>query len=192
MVIVGAKYYLIAPALLSIGLRKGSEAPETLANAVQSEPITWSTLRTRDMPETAISGSLMGGIHASINCMQSLVYFLLCFDCELSIDGVRRGAFTGSLGGAILCSAIQLSLNEVEVQRVKYLLRRQKRLQDSQMQSPALPKTQEPFMTRLLGWLGGTEVNREQYLEKLKKERDMVLAEIQRLEKEQHDKTSPR
>ena len=98
-------------------------------------------------------------------------------------DGLARGAFAGSITGMVICSLLQLSFNELEVQRIKLV---SKRLQGagSHAEPAPVPKPSEPFMKRFMAWFGVKQVTREEYLDKLREERDLVWAEIQRLEQE--------
>jgi hypothetical protein len=84
-------------------------------------------------------------------------------------------------------------MNEIKIQRVKYVSRRQQSLA---AQPEVVEEPKEPWPQRMLGALGFEKVTDEQYLQKMIRQRDVHLARIEELEREAQnestaDSTSP-
>ncbi|KAI0028157.1 hypothetical protein K488DRAFT_59387, partial [Vararia minispora EC-137] len=133
-------------------------------------PLSWTAIRTQEVPQVAITGALSGAIFG-----------------RLSGGSAGQGR---TVRWAIVCTlgstAIKLAANEFEVQRIKYVSRgrQQEREQlPEPVYLPPLPEA-EPFSRKIWSWLGVKQVTSEEHLEKLRAERDMIWREIQRLERE--------
>ncbi len=72
---------------------------------------------------------------------------------------------------------LQLSYNEVHVQRVKYVNK-------ISQQPESSPSTARWISPRVLKWIGLTEYTDEQYIAKLKHQRDTHLDRIRQLEEQ--------
>ena len=93
--------------------------------------------------------------------------------------GYRR-ALPGAITSALLCSTVQLIGNEIGVQRVKYVSRRRA---PNQKTSAVETPPSESWMQLLFRSIGFQRVAQDEYLSRLKRERDAYLARIAELEK---------
>jgi len=129
---------------------------------VSNAPLTYGDMRLHKVPDTVISGTFTGGVLSAWKL------------------GPRR-AFPGAITAGLVCGLLHLSMNEVKIQRVKYVSRQQQSLA-TQPEVVEVPK--EPWPQRMLSALGFEKVTDEQYLQKLIKQRDAQLARIEELERE--------
>ena len=125
------------------------------------------------------------------------------------VKGIMPGAVTASL----LCTFLQVAYNELGIMRLKFISDQLKKTQAQQDDAgktlaPAtkLPETatstpeasivvvppppSQPMSERIFAWLGFQRVSDEDYLERLKAERDGHLRRIAELEKEKQDTKS--
>ncbi|KAL5489847.1 hypothetical protein ACEPAI_4679 [Sanghuangporus weigelae] len=138
--------------------------------------LTWSTMRMHHLEDSALTGALLGG---AFNAWKR------------GPRGVLPGAFTASLA----CTALQLLVNELDVQRVRYVSR-SSRSGSSSTFAPVLSVSEaqnaqnatssdanrSSFGDRVLAFLGITKVDGIEYLRRLKAKRDAHLARIRELE----------
>ncbi|KAF8921070.1 hypothetical protein CPB85DRAFT_301616 [Mucidula mucida] len=89
----------------------------------------------------------------------------------------RTAILSASLTAGILCAVLQLSYNEVHVQRVKYVNK-------ISQQPESSPSTARWISPRVLKWIGLTEYTDEEYIAKLKHQRDTHLDRIRQLEEQ--------
>ena len=94
--------------------------------------------------------------------------------------GYRR-ALPGAVTSALFCATIQLIGNEFSVQRVKYVSRRQ-----TPKQTIPIAETppSESWTQLLFRSIGFQRVAQDEYLSRLKRERDAYLVRIVKLEKQ--------
>ncbi|VDB82905.1 unnamed protein product [Peniophora sp. CBMAI 1063] len=163
------KNYWVEPVLAKF--QESSPSQLTSAEFGGDEPASWWALRSRGLPEVALSGALTGGLFGWRR------YTL------------ARGTLPGALVGAAFCSLAQISLNEVGVQRLKYISRERNRASGPPSEPALAPsKPKRPLLMRFMNWLGVKQVTPEEYLEKLRAERDLVWEEILLLEEEERNK----
>ena len=116
--------------------------------------------------------------------------------------GGRVGVLPGLMAGSIICTLLQFAYNEIGVMRVKYVsqtLGDAEALPVLQPFKPTLPPTPEvsrgkpsdvvgtrpqSFSDRVFDWFGFHRVADDEYLERLKRQRDAHLIRIAELEKE--------
>ncbi|KII88292.1 hypothetical protein PLICRDRAFT_54134 [Plicaturopsis crispa FD-325 SS-3] len=125
-------------------------------------PLSWSDMRTHKVLDSALSGSITGGL----------------------LNAWKRGpsgALPGITTGGVLLALAQLVLNEVDVMRVKSMSR-------LSQPAPPVPQTpQRPLWHRLLDRIGVHRLTDDEYLAKMKASRDTYLQRIRELEKEIED-----
>ncbi|KAF9645296.1 hypothetical protein BDM02DRAFT_3120436 [Thelephora ganbajun] len=132
---------------------------------VSEEPLpspTFGEMRFTHVPDTTVSGAIAGALLTSWK------------------SGYRR-ALPGAVTSALFCATLQLIGNELGVQRVKYVSGRQISNQTAQAvdNSPSESWTQLLFRS-----IGFQRVAQDEYLSRLKRERDAYLARIAELEKQ--------
>ena len=91
----------------------------------------------------------------------------------------RRAVLPAALTGGVACALLQLLYNEVQVMRVTYVGQQQR-----QNPSTILPKEKSALFPRFLKLFGLSEYSDEEFLTKLKSQRDGHLAKICKLEEE--------
>jgi hypothetical protein len=115
----------------------------------------------------------------------------------MEYPGGRSGVVPGFIAGGLVCTLLQLAGNEAEVARVKYVANKLKQPEPA-VRTPATSVTvpaskpdltaesvsQRPWTDRVLDRLGFERMSDEQYLEKLKRSREVHLARIRELEQE--------
>ncbi|KAI0062312.1 hypothetical protein BV25DRAFT_669548 [Artomyces pyxidatus] len=129
--------------------------------------LTWWDIRTHCVLDSSVSGGITAGV---INAWRR----------------GSRGALRGLTIGACSCALIQLLCNEVEIQRVKYVSRSlQAASRPTQNSAPSAepPKPTRSFGDRIMALFGLTRLTDEDYLAKLKQDRDKYLQRIAELEK---------
>ncbi|OCB86784.1 hypothetical protein A7U60_g6246 [Sanghuangporus baumii] len=126
------------------------------------QPLTWSTMRMHHLEDSALTGVVLGG----------------------AFNAWKR-AFTASLA----CTALQLLVNELDVQRVRYVSHSGRSstsayvLSASESQNATSADANRPsFGERVLTFIGITKVDDTEYLRRLKAKRDAHLARIRELE----------
>ncbi len=101
-----------------------------LSSSRQDEPtpnshsMTWSFMRSRNIAETAVSGSLIGGGYNWLKCMPTLaelpIALLMQNPLMLSTaDRQTSRIFPGAFTAALLCTLVQLAFNEASIVRIK-------------------------------------------------------------------------
>ncbi|EIN07246.1 hypothetical protein PUNSTDRAFT_135932 [Punctularia strigosozonata HHB-11173 SS5] len=167
-----------------------------------SEPSTvptWSEIRTQNLRSTFLSGAATGGIWNSWK-------------------RGPPGMIPGMVTGALICTLVQLSYNELQVRRLMFLSSRLQELPPAISHTPspafdagqaALPSASSSFSSPSPGkrsfWestldtLGKTgmfhRISNEEYLARLKIERDTALQRIEELEAQlakDHSQSKPR
>ncbi|KAL5532688.1 hypothetical protein ACEPAF_4462 [Sanghuangporus sanghuang] len=134
------------------------------------QPLTWSTMRMHHLEDSALTGVVLGG---AFNAWKK------------GPRGILPGAFTSSLA----CTALQLLVNELDVQRVRYVSHSGRSstsasvLSASESQNATSAETNQPsFGERVLTFIGITKVEDTEYLRRLKAKRDAHLVRIRELE----------
>lgn len=110
------------------------------------------------------------------------------------VDGYR-GALPGFVLGAVGCTMAQLLVNELEVTRLKFVSRKLKASSSSSTPTlapiqvePTEPQNVPPFLDRIASLFGLQRISNEEYLMKLKKERDVALTRIAVLENDERER----
>lgn len=149
------------------------------------EILTWSDIRTSYLLDSAISGAISGGI---LNTWKR----------------GRAGLVPGLGTGALMCTILQWTVNEFDIFRIGYVSRQttefipatndtaKRSLAENTLPSPTYPTSFQPFKgkswkDRVLS-VFGRHVSDEDYLKRLKTERDTYLCRIEELERELHEK----
>lgn len=109
------------------------------------------------------------------------------------LAGGMRGALPGFVMGALGCTIGQLVVNELEVTRLKFVSRKLK-ASSSTPPVPVQTKSAEPqhvppFLDRIASLFGLQRMSNEEYIAKLRKERDAALKRIAVLEAEERERT---
>lgn len=106
-------------------------------------------------------------------------------------SGGIRGALPGFLMGALGCTIAQLAVNELEVTRLKFVSQKLKASpQPTPVQTkPTEPQNVPPFLDKVASLFGLQRMSNEEYLTKLRKERDAALKRIAVLENEERERT---
>lgn len=136
-------------------------------------------MRFSRVPDTAASGAIAGAVLTSWKCELSLRSSMTSLLLIPPTVGYRR-ALPGAVTSTLFCSALQLIGNEVGVQRVKYISRRQA---PNQIASAVETPPSESWMQLIFRSIGFQRVAQDEYLSRLKRERDAYLARITELEK---------
>ncbi|TCD62177.1 hypothetical protein EIP91_007261 [Steccherinum ochraceum] len=183
--------YLVSPTLLSIvksgqyARRRAELDAKERGAKLEQEKLDWWDMRSHKVPDTAVSGAVTGGV----------LY---------AWRRGRAGILPGAVTAMVACTALQLALNELGVVRLKMIQRRLTEAQaieadpsQQQLPSPPVvtptkqpmtvvpPPPSNPMSQRVFGWFGFRKVSDEDYLERLKLERDAHLQRIAELEKEE-------
>jgi len=160
--------YLISPLFISTFnanqyiRQRRALSTDTTAFAEPLPPLSFGEMRFTRVPDTAASGAVAGALLTSWKF------------------GYRR-ALPGAVTSALFCATLQLVGNEFSVQRVKYISRRQTPSQTA----PAVETVpSESLMQLLFRSIGFQRVARDEYLSRLKRERDAYLVRIAELEKQ--------
>lgn len=172
--------YVISPTLQGLG--PSTEEP--------SGRLSWTDLRKRHVLDSSIAGAMVGA----------------------AVNAFKRGAAgmpAGAITAGIACSLAQVLVNEANIQRVKYASSfstfsppRESLSSNSEFWSEdgstatdlqrTLPAVPEPtqrksFLDHVLRLVGVTRLTDEEYLQKLKVQRERVLKRIQDLEDEKRE-----
>jgi len=143
--------------------------------------LSWSDLRTHNLLDTGISGALTGGL---LN----------------SFKRGRPGFIPGFFTGALVCTLLQLSYNELGIARVKYVSQKprppvapaapasQPSIPPPTLNHTLAPEPSKWWGDRILRVLGFQSLSDEELLVKLKTTRDGHLRRIEILEKEAEEK----
>ncbi|CAL1705174.1 unnamed protein product [Somion occarium] len=174
--------YIVSPILLttiSSGqfLRRKQEVDAIReGRAYTAERLDWWSMRSHKLPDTALSGALTGGL---LNAWK----------------GGRSGIAPGVTTGGLLCTLLQLAYNELGVVRLKYL----SRTLQTQEVAPSVSATKVattssssvsvntepvPWTERIFSLFGLQKVSDEEYLARLKRDRDAHLRRIAELERQ--------
>ncbi|THH30360.1 hypothetical protein EUX98_g3832 [Antrodiella citrinella] len=194
--IVGATFfsfreYIVTPQLV-LGVRSGQYARKKAElDAVKSgsvyiaEKLDWWEMRAQQIPDTAVSGALTGGV---LNAWKR----------------GRGGIVPGAVTASILCTFLQVAYNELGIMRLKFI---QEQVQKSRAEEIAaatvaaelhvahqaplvVAPPSKPVSERIFGWFGFQRVTDEDYLLRLKTERETYLKRIAELERDQAEGSS--
>jgi len=197
VVFFSLREYIVSPLLVSgspspqfVRRRRELEATQSGRNH-EPDTLTWWEMRTHKVPDTTISGAISGGLLNSW------------------IRG-RKGLLPGITTGGLVCATLQFAYNELDVTRIKYVSHKlaiqahpgqdsdihqnPARLQPSQDSiQPSTTSGSEstsgvPLFERVFSWFGFEKISDDVYLDKLKRERDMYLVRIAKLEDEARNK----
>jgi len=166
------------------------------------EILTWSDIRTSYLLDSAISGAISGGILNTWKrrCLVNVTNF----PEFMTGPGGRAGLVPGLGTGALMCTILQWTVNEFDIFRIGYVSRQttefipatndtaKRSLAENSLPSPTHPTSFQPFKgkswkDRILS-VFGRHVSDEDYLKRLKTERDTYLCRIEELERELHEK----
>jgi len=146
---------------------------------VTDTPLTWSELRTYNLLDTGISGTLTGGL---LNTWKR----------------GRPGLVPGLCTGAFVCTLLQWTYNEFSIARVKYVSHSRHSqvvpaVHGSSL-TPPLPAASDPEPTtpwthKIYDFIGFRHIPDDEYLVKLKALRAIYLQQIEVLEKEGEEKS---
>lgn len=130
---------------------------------------------------------MLGDVRSSVFLHLASFQILRCTD---TLGGVR-GALSGAVMGAFGCTIAQLAVNELEVTRLKFVSRKLKASpRPAPVESkPAEPQNVPPFLDKVARLFGLQRMSNEEYLTKLRKERDAALKRIAILENEDREQT---
>lgn len=182
----GVREYLVSPLFVSIFntnqyiRQRRAQPTETNASQEHLPPPTFSEMRLTRIPDTAASGAIAGALLTSWKCMPSPRSRTLSQLLRCSLVGYRR-ALPGAITSALFCATLQLVGNEFSVQRVKYVSRRQT---PNQAAPTAKTLPSESWTQLLFRSIGFQRVAQDEYLSRLKRERDAYLVRIAELEKQ--------
>ncbi|THH13859.1 hypothetical protein EW146_g6404 [Bondarzewia mesenterica] len=153
--------------------RRQLEAAQSGAEASRTQ-LTWWDVRTHSLPDSFVSGGFTGSV---LNTWKR----------------GSRGALPGLTIGAVGCSLVQLLYNELQVQRVKYVSRKLQVVAPVVQQDPVdPPEPKRPLSERVMGLIGLKKLSDEQYLAKMKNDREICLRRIAELEKIQEEEEKGR
>lgn len=109
----------------------------------------------------------------------------------MDTSGGIRGALPGFVMGALGCTIAQLAVNELEVTRLKFVSQKLRASpQPAPVQTkPTEPQSVPPFLDKVASLFGLQRMSNEEYLTKLRKERDAALKRIAVLENEEREQT---
>ncbi|KAJ8472715.1 hypothetical protein ONZ45_g16553 [Pleurotus djamor] len=153
-------FFGVREAAVSPILRRFSPSDRD-AISEHSTPRSWGELRSQKLLDSSLSGAITAG----------------------GLRGMKSGprsVLPGAVTGAIICTLLQYTFNEVRVQRLKYLLRPQ----FIATNSPSAPEVETPFFDRILANIGMERIPDEKYLRMLKDRREKHLSRIRELEAE--------
>ncbi|KAI0797594.1 hypothetical protein C8Q75DRAFT_9599 [Abortiporus biennis] len=177
--IVGATFFSIREYVISPLLLLNVSSPQFTrrwaeleasrsGKAYEPEQLSWADMRMHKLPDTFLSGAISGGV---LNAWKR----------------GPRGILPGMVTASIVCTLLQLGYNEIGVARIRYVSRQ---LQASSQKLQIQPNSNEPLeppksiSDRVAGWLGISKVSDEEYLRRLKRQRENYLVRIAELEKE--------
>ncbi|ETW85974.1 hypothetical protein HETIRDRAFT_100471 [Heterobasidion irregulare TC 32-1] len=134
--------------------------------------LTWWDMRTHNVLDSLVSGGITGGIlrawrHGS------------------------RGGLSGLAMGAVGCTLLQYSANELGIQRVKFVSRRLGIATPGQQPVGSSEPTR-PLGQRIAGLLGFKSLSDEQFIAQMKQDRDTYMKRIAELEKLQEEEKGRR
>ncbi|OJA15186.1 hypothetical protein AZE42_09492 [Rhizopogon vesiculosus] len=180
--------YLIGPVLVlslpgkqyELRRQKIKEAAEGASTDIPQ--LTWGDIRSRKVLDSSISGALAGGV---LNTWKR----------------GRSGTVPGLATGAVMCGLLQWAFNEFDIQRITYISRAaHPRPIPSIPAAPALPiETRPPYfpvtapepprsLTDRFFSMFGYKISDEEYLDRIKAQRDNHLRRIEQLEREREEK----
>ena len=168
------------------------------------EKLDWWEMRAYMIPDTMISGALTGSV---LNAWKRTLYTITStrvrLICILHLGG-RAGVIPGAATTSVMCTLLQLAYNELGVLRLKFISKkmqaaREEDVQKRLVESPAsqtvvnpeplvLTAPPKPIAERIFGWFGFQRVSDDDFLERLKLEREVHLRRIAELEKDQEDR----
>uniref|UniRef100_A0A0W0F855 Uncharacterized protein n=1 Tax=Moniliophthora roreri TaxID=221103 RepID=A0A0W0F855_MONRR len=152
---------------------------------------SWTGVRTDKLIASGLSGFATGGIVRTLTG----VYTVSLFD-SLKLTTSRlagpRTALSGATAASVICTTLQYIVNELKVVRLQYLAEKAKHHERLGIQpSPSPP---EPWTKSILKFIGITPLSNEEYLKKLRLQRDIHLKRIveleTQLEKEREEQAS--
>ncbi|KAF9227857.1 hypothetical protein BS17DRAFT_774423 [Gyrodon lividus] len=184
--------YIVSPALVlthpgkQYRLRRHRLIPVVVDSTHDELPLSWSDIRTSRLLDSGISGALTGGI---LNTWKR----------------GRRGLVPGLTTGALMCTLLQWTFNESDIVRINYISQNltapeQRTIPGDAVKSPRVEVPQpsiprsiavdslevDSLMDRILS-LFCRRVSDEEYLKRLKVQRDSHLRRIVELEEEQKE-----
>ncbi|KAJ3972690.1 hypothetical protein EV361DRAFT_797646, partial [Lentinula raphanica] len=133
-----------------------------------AENLQWSEIRTDRLLDSALSGSLTGGI------LRGMTKNL-------------RGISAGALSAGVVCTLLQYIYNESRIIRLEYLVHQRETSATSLPRSTVSVETGNPsrsWTERLLQAIGIRAVSDEEHLDLLRKQRDAHLKRIHEIEQE--------
>ncbi|KAG1756441.1 uncharacterized protein EDB91DRAFT_1041305, partial [Suillus paluster] len=179
--------YLIGPALvLSMPGKQYELRRQRLKEAKEGAPadvsrLTWGDLRSRKVLDSSISGALAGGV---LNTWKR----------------GRSGTVPGLVTGAVMCGLLQWAFNEFDILRITHISRvahtppvptipatpapTEYRPPSLPVTTPELPKSLTDQIFAMLGH----KISDEEYLDRMKAQRDNHLRRIEQLERERDEK----
>ncbi|ESK89875.1 voltage gated chloride channel domain-containing protein [Moniliophthora roreri MCA 2997] len=134
---------------------------------------SWTGVRTDKLIASGLSGFATGGI-------------------VRTLTAGPRTALSGATAASVICTTLQYIVNELKVVRLQYLAEKAKHHERLGIQpSPSPP---EPWTKSILKFIGITPLSNEEYLKKLRLQRDIHLKRIveleTQLEKEREEQAS--
>ncbi|KAF8635498.1 hypothetical protein AX17_003888 [Amanita inopinata Kibby_2008] len=136
------------------------------------EPLTFSEKRRHKLLDSGVSGAIAGAILRGQKAG-------------------RRAIIPGAMTVGAICIVLQYAFNEADIARLKYLSRRQSTDQELQINATPSPEQElftpepsPPFMQRMMSTIGIQKISDDEYLERMKKMREIHLRRIAELEKE--------
>jgi len=185
--------YLIGPVLvLSLPGKQYELRRQRLEGAAEGpstdvSQLTWGDIRSRKVLDSSISGALAGGV---LNTWKR----------------GRSGTAPGLVTGAMMCGLLQWVFNEFDILRITHISRAvhprpvpsipAAPTQPIETRSPAFPvpvPTPEPprSLTDRIFAMFGHKLSDEEYLDRIKAQRDNHLRRIEQLERELDEKREP-
>jgi hypothetical protein len=169
--------------------QKIKEAAEGASTDVPQ--LSWGDIRSRKVLDSSISGALAGNVSCSLVILSS----------SHSTIGGRSGTVPGLVTGAVMCGLLQWAFNEFDIQRITYISRAaHPRPVPSIPAAPTLPiETRPPSfpvaasesprsLTDQFFSMFGHKISDEEYLDRIKAQRDNHLRRIEQLERERDEK----
>ncbi|KIO13418.1 hypothetical protein M404DRAFT_12371 [Pisolithus tinctorius Marx 270] len=161
--------YIVGPVLTLTHVgnhhTRRKESESAVDGFTGTEPaLSWSHIRTSRLLDSAISGGIAGGV----------------------LNAWKRGkvGLVPGLGtGALLCTLLQWGVNELHIFRIRHVYRTITTMQTVSYQH----QEAESWGDRILSAFG-RRVSNDDYLKRLKTERDTYLRRIEELERELQEK----
>lgn len=200
----GVREYAVGPALTLIHpgrqyqLRRRHLKNIQDGSSSEQRGLSWYDLRTSYLLDSALSGAISGGFLYTWKrpCFHNAYTWV----CLLFLGG-RPGVVPGLATGALMCTMLQWCVNELNILRIEYVAGKVAipvpvANYTSETESPhkAAYSLQPSLQPETKSWhdrffsLFGRRVSDEEYLKRLKAERDSHLLRIEQLEKELHDR----